>query len=73
MAAFYLDNDVNIRVSTLLRAADHHAITTRDLGLESASDEEQLLLAAQQGWIFVSHNEADFVLLDAAWQLWTAA
>ena len=73
MATFSSDNNVALEVADLLRAAGHAAVTARDLGLEGASDDEQLLVASRQGRIFVTHNERDFILLHDAWQRWTEA
>lgn len=73
VAAFYTDNDVALSVVDLLTAAGHLAVCARELRLEGASDDEQLLVAAQQIRTFVTHNERDFVLLHDAWQRWTRA
>ncbi|MDQ2741137.1 MAG: DUF5615 family PIN-like protein [Chloroflexota bacterium] len=59
--------------SRLLRAAGHDAVTAHDLRLSDATDDLHLLTAAQQGRIFVTHNENHFVLLHDAWLRWTAA
>lgn len=45
----------------------------RDRGLEGASDNEQLLVAAQRNRVFVTRNERDFILLHDAWQRWGRA
>lgn len=73
MAYFYLDNDVATRVADELRTLGHHAVTTRSLHRGHTRDEQQLLFAAQQGWIVVTHNAKDFILLHDAWQLWANA
>jgi len=73
LADFYLDNDVALEAAELLRDAGHTAVTVRDLGREGDADDEHLLIASQQGRIFVTHNEGDFVLLHDAWQRWSAA
>lgn len=49
MAAFYLDNDVDVGLADLLRSLGHTATTARDLGLRAAADADQLLLAARNG------------------------
>ncbi|MBI2940950.1 MAG: DUF5615 family PIN-like protein [Chloroflexi bacterium] len=61
------------KVATLLRAAGHDVVTTRDLGRGSANDDEQLLTAAVQRRVFVTHNTDDFILLHDAWQRWSQA
>src|SRR5688500_6021775 len=73
MASLCLDNDVAAHVAGLLQTAGHQAVTTRHIGLSRASDAELLLVAAQRGWILVSHNADDFVLLDDGWRRWSAA
>jgi hypothetical protein len=72
LAAFYLDHDVSFQVAGALRRLPAHSvITTRDMGMESAKDPDQLLLAAERRWVLVSHNRKDFRLLHRAWHLWT--
>ena len=71
MADFYIDNDVTISLATELRSWGHSARTTRDLGLQQASDAQLLALAAQNRWILVPHNRRDFALLHDAWLRWT--
>jgi hypothetical protein len=73
LADFYIDNDVALEVARLLNVSGHTAVTARDVGREGDRDEEQLLVASQQGHIFLTHNEADFVLLHDAWQRWSEA
>ena len=73
MAAFYTDHNVSIWLAPELRAKGHSASTARDLGLEAAGDDEHLLVAAQQGWILITHNRQHFILLHNAWSHWTAA
>lgn len=51
----------------------HTARTALDLGLAHAGDDEHLLIAAQNGWILVSHNRKDFNLLHDGWRRWSAA
>lgn len=51
----------------------HAVTTTDDLGLERATDELQLLTAAERGLILLTNNERDYVLLHDAWHRWSAA
>ena len=69
MADFYTDHDVAPRLAILLHAMGHDVVTTRQLGLTRAGDEEQLLTAAQQQRVFVTHSGDDFLLLHRAWRL----
>jgi predicted nuclease of predicted toxin-antitoxin system len=73
LAAFYIDDDVALEVARLLHVSGHAAVTARDIGREGDRDDEQLLVASQQDHIFLTHNEADFVLLHDAWQRWSNA
>jgi hypothetical protein len=73
VADFYTDHNVARAVAEFLRVAGHAAVTARGLGLEEASDDEQLLTAAQHNRIFITHNESDFILLYDAWQRWASA
>ncbi|MGI8827950.1 MAG: DUF5615 family PIN-like protein [Chloroflexota bacterium] len=68
MAELYLDNDVSLRLAPLLRAAGHRVITTRELELADATDDAQLLTAAQQHWILITSNRGDFRLFHDAWR-----
>lgn len=73
MARFYLDHDVSVRLAGEMIRAGHTAVTTRDRLLTRASDPVQLLTAAQDNAIFVTHNRTDFVLLHNAWLEWSRA
>jgi hypothetical protein len=73
MAAFYLDNDIDIALATLLSASGHTATTAHDQHLQRAPDAEHLFLAAQNEWIMVTRNANHFRVLHEAWRLWTAA
>ncbi|MDJ1172737.1 DUF5615 family PIN-like protein [Roseofilum capinflatum] len=56
----YLDEDVNILVSDLLKARGFDALTVRDAGQLQASDKEQLAYAVSQKRALVTHNRGDF-------------
>jgi hypothetical protein len=73
VAHFYLDHNVKLNIASLLRAWGHDATAVREMGQPRAGDEEHLLLAAQRGWILVTHNRDDFRMLHRAWQLWSQA
>ncbi|HET7036257.1 MAG TPA: DUF5615 family PIN-like protein [Thermomicrobiaceae bacterium] len=73
MARFYLDHNVSLATAAELRLRRHQATTARDLGLERASDAEQLLAAVRLGAILVTHNAKDFILLNDAWNRWALA
>jgi hypothetical protein len=73
VARLYLDHDVSLALAPLLRLVGHEARTAQELGLAQATDDEQLLTAAQQGRIFLTHNRKDYVLLNDAWSRWPRA
>ena len=73
MSSFYLDHDVSRHLATALRASSHSVVTTFELGAERQPDGEQLLIAATNRWILLTHNRADFELLHDAWLRWSAA
>lgn len=73
MAVIYLDNDVAVLTATLLQTRGHTTWTARDKALRAAGDEVQLLTAAQQQWVLLTHNRKDFVLLHNAWHAWSTA
>lgn len=70
MAAFYLDNDISDDVTGLLRSKRHDVLHTRRHGQSRATDDRQLLTAAELGRILVTHNARDFVLVHHARRLW---
>jgi hypothetical protein len=72
VATFSLDNDVPMRMAALLRAAGHHVVTARELGMTGADDDVVLLAAADRASAVISHNVKDFTLLHGAWLRWTA-
>lgn len=57
----------------LLRGRGHDVITSRELGLDRASDGLHLLEAAKRRRILLTYNERDFLLLHDAWLRWSAA
>jgi hypothetical protein len=73
VAAFYLDSDIARDVAVLLQGEGHDVVTTRSIGLGAAPDDEQMLTAAEQGRIMVTHNGRDYSLLHGAWLRWSWA
>ena len=59
----YLDEDVNVVLSELVRARGFRATTTQEAGQLGKSDAEQLAFAAQQGKAILTHNRVDFEAL----------
>ncbi len=73
MAAVYLDENVSVAVAPLLRERGHWAETTQALMHRRATDDAQLLLAATNGWVLLTHDIEDYLLLHGAWRRWSRA
>lgn len=73
IARLYMDHDIARVLADLLRARGYDVVTTRERGMEQARDYEQLLLAARERRVLVTHNGSDFLLLNGAWQHWSQA
>ncbi len=54
-----------------LQSAGHTVRTAGQIGLARAADHRQLLMAAQQRWVFLTHNAGHFRLLHDASRLWS--
>ena len=73
MADLYADRNIRGGVRLRLRALGHVVTTTDELRLDRATDDLQLLTAAERGWILLTYNERNYVLLHDAWHRWSAA
>jgi predicted nuclease of predicted toxin-antitoxin system len=58
--SLYLDEDVDVLLADLIRARGFKVTTTRDASNFHASDEAQLVYAAQKQAVFFTHNRTDF-------------
>lgn len=63
----YLDEDVNVLLADLIKARGFEAITTREAGQLSKTDEEQLRYAVSQELTLLTHNRVDFEALAQAY------
>lgn len=70
---FYLDQNVSQRIVPFLQGVGHRAISTRSMHFERAGDDEQLFLAWKNGWIMVTHDGDDYLLLHTALRRWANA
>lgn len=73
MPRFYADHNVSTHTASALRRRGHDVTMAREIHQERAADYRQLLVAAEESRILITHNERDFSLLHGAWLLWTAA
>jgi uncharacterized protein DUF5615 len=73
VTTFYLDQNVSQRIVPFLQEIGHQAITTRSMHFERAGDDEQLFLAWQNGWIMVTHDGNDYLLLHTTLRRWASA
>ena len=62
----YLDECIDHRLATALRAAEINVLTVSEAGSVSHDDEAQLSFATSQGRMLLSQNQIDFRRLHAA-------
>ena len=67
IARLYFDEDADARLAAALRQRGYDVVTTAEVGLLEASDEEQLVYAASQKRALVTHNTRHFPGVHAAW------
>lgn len=60
MVQVYLDEDVSVLLSELLKCRNIDSITARDIGMLGKTDEEHLIQAISLKRIFITHNRVDF-------------
>ena len=59
----YLDEDVDVLISDLVRARGFSSTTTQEAGHLGNTEAQQLAFAAAQGKTLLTHNRADFEAL----------
>ena len=67
IARLYFDEDADARLAAALRQRGYNVVTTAEVGLLEASDDEQLVYAASQQRALVTHNVTHFPGVHAAW------
>ena len=67
VARLYFDEDADARLAEALRRRGYDVETTVAASLLEASDEEQLIYAASQQRVLVTHNIKHFPGVHAAW------
>ena len=63
----YLDHDVHLYFVAALRRHGYEAYSTQEFANQQASDEEQLVFAANQSWALFSYNTGHFSDLHQQW------
>jgi hypothetical protein len=63
VAAFFFDNDADMRIARSLRRFGHTITSAAEQHLSRVSDSELLHYAGRAGLILVTHNERDFTRL----------
>lgn len=66
----FFDHDVPKLIPTILRNRGGQVVTAFEMQRHEAGDEEHLLFAARQGYVVVTRNARDLLLLHNAWCLW---
>jgi hypothetical protein len=69
----YFDHNVVAAAADPLRQLGYSVRTASNIGKARASDDEHFLLAAQGGWLTVTNNGRDYILLHDAWHRWSRA
>ena len=67
VSTLYLNENVAVRLVTLLSQRGIQAVHTLSVGNKGASDEVQLEYAASQGYILLTHNRRHFRRLHNVW------
>jgi len=62
-----------MHTAVALRQHGHDVVISGELHQERAADYRQLLIAAEQGRILVTHNQGDYSLLHGARLLWSVS
>ena len=63
----YLDADVDVKLATNLCEAGYDCISARQVGNEALDDESQMVFAANEGRVLVTHNIRHFVPIFERW------
>ena len=64
----YLDADLSWRIARIARNFSVDVMSANEVDMRTATDEEQLAYASEQGRCVVTNNRDDFMELDRPWQ-----
>jgi predicted nuclease of predicted toxin-antitoxin system len=63
----YFDRHIMARLAVDLRGRSFNVLTTEEAGLDTATDEQQLAFATQEGRAILTYNIRDFAPLHTQW------
>jgi predicted nuclease of predicted toxin-antitoxin system len=63
----YLDADVDVKLAANLRKAGYDCVSARQVGNAALDDESQMIFAANEGRVLVTHNIRDFAPIFERW------
>jgi predicted nuclease of predicted toxin-antitoxin system len=63
----YLDADVDVKLAASLRGAGYDCVSAREVDNAALDDESQMVFAANEGRVLLTHNIQDFVPLFEQW------
>lgn len=63
----YLDADVDVKLAPNLRKAGYDCVSAREVGNAALDDEAQMVFAANEDRVLLTHNIQDFVPIFKRW------
>lgn len=63
----YLDADVDVKLAASLRRVGYDCVSAREIGNADLDDESQMIFAANEGRVLLTHNIQDFVPIFERW------
>jgi predicted nuclease of predicted toxin-antitoxin system len=63
----YLDADVDVKLAANLRKMGYDCVSAREVGNAALDDETQMVYAANEGRVLITHNIQDFVPIFERW------
>jgi len=59
-AKVFLDEDVDLIVADIIRSHGFYAIATQEVDRKRSPDDDQLIYAAENDYVILTHNRGDF-------------